>query len=102
MAKRDPEFDWVSFKIMLWMASGGRCAFCGKGLGNDGDIHHRKLRSQGGADDEANCVLIHRACHHWAHMNPDAAYSLGWLVRGAFDPADVEVVVTEPWRSASG
>lgn len=98
MAKRDPAFDWVSFKIMLWMTCGGRCVFCSEHLGNDGDIHHRKLRSQGGLDDEANCVLIHRACHSWAHLNPMSAYEIGWLVRGADDPAEVPVVAGKPWQ----
>jgi 5-methylcytosine-specific restriction endonuclease McrA len=97
VSKRDPDFDPVSAKIMLWMQCGGRCMFCGQALGNDGDMHHRKLRSQGGSNDEVNLALIHRRCHAWAHMNPEQAYILGWLVHGWSDPAEVPITTGTPW-----
>jgi 5-methylcytosine-specific restriction endonuclease McrA len=31
------------------------------------DMHHRKLRSQGGDDSEENCILVCRGCHNDIH-----------------------------------
>lgn len=51
------------------------------------DIHHRKLRSQGGEHTTVNCVFICRECHHYIHMHPAISYYNGWLVKSSHDPA---------------
>lgn len=60
--------------------------------------HHRKLRSQGGTDDEANIMLVTPEQHAWIHANPEKAYELGWLVKSWQDPAEVPVVDMDELR----
>lgn len=43
--------------------------------------HHRKLRSQGGTDDQSNLLAVCLQCHHHIHMNPALSYERGWLVK---------------------
>ena len=50
-------------------------------------LHHRKLRSQGGEHTVENLVGICHRCHYWLHNHPAIAYENGWLVKGAKDPA---------------
>ena len=52
-------------------------------------LHHRKLRSQGGEHTVENLVGICHRCHYWLHAHPAIAYANGWLVKGVKDPADV-------------
>lgn len=54
-------------------------------------IHHRKLRSQGGRHEPANLLHLCNRCHRDVHANPERSYSLGFLVRGWADPAEVPV-----------
>ena len=56
-------------------------------------IHHRQLRSQGGAHDLDNCLAICHRCHSFIHAYPARSYECGWLVRSVDSPADVVVVV---------
>jgi 5-methylcytosine-specific restriction protein A len=95
---RGEQVDWQSIRIHLWMRSGGRCEFCREPLNNAAEVHHRRLRSQGGGNDEANLALIGPDCHRWAHANPTLAYEWGWLVSGWADPATVPVRTGHPWR----
>lgn len=56
------------------------------------DVHHRKMRSQGGEHTLDNCVLLCSTCHHaGVHGRPRWAYEHGWLVSSADDPARVEI-----------
>lgn len=50
--------------------------------GRGEDIHHRKLRSQGGKHDLDTCVLLCHSCHMWAHQHTGDAYRMGLLVHG--------------------
>ena len=59
--------------------SRGHCEGCGLG-GTGLVLHHRQLRSGGGKDTMANLLVLHDACHRWAHGNPRAAMALGWIV----------------------
>lgn len=49
-------------------------------------VHHVRRRSQGGADDPSNLLMVCRADHDWIHANPEKARELGLLAR-MFDPA---------------
>ena len=52
-------------------------------------LHHRKLRSQGGEHTVENLVGICHRCHYWLHAHPAIAYTNGWLVKGVKDPAKI-------------
>lgn len=49
-------------------------------------IHHRKLRSQGGEHDLDTCVFLCHACHSWVHAHPRWAYRAELLVHGWEEP----------------
>lgn len=49
-------------------------------------LHHRKLRSQGGEHTEENLVGICAACHNWIHAHPKWAYAGDLLVHGWAEP----------------
>lgn len=68
----------------------GFCARCGQSA--ELELHHRKLRSRGGDDSEANLVGICRDCHGWIHANPAEATARGWMVSSWDDPATVELI----------
>lgn len=89
--------DWVALRFSLWVRSGGRCEFCRDPIRDSAEVHHRRLRSQGGGHDEGNLVLVHPRCHRWAHSNPAAARDLGWLVHGWEEPTSIRVVTGKPW-----
>lgn len=55
--------------------------------------HHRKLRSQGGADDPTNLLALCWRCHRSVHDHPADSYREGWLVRSHRVPAAVPL-----WR----
>lgn len=68
--------------------SGGRCEAVG--LRSEGrcqnpgqHLHHRLMRSQGGANTAANLLDVCAWCHHDIHLNPARSYELGLLVRRA-------------------
>jgi len=69
----------------------GYCWWCGAPLGAGFAVHHRKLRSQGGNNDEDNLVALHHACHnigsHAVHLNVEAAKQRGFIVPSWADPA---------------
>lgn len=71
----------------------GYCELCGLPLHGKTDLHHRKLRSQGGADSPENLVVAHHQCHMDVHANPARSYEHGHLVRSFEDPAVIPVVI---------
>ncbi|MBV9291580.1 MAG: HNH endonuclease [Frankiales bacterium] len=77
----------------LQARAAGRCELCGQALQNRCQRHHRKLRAQGGRDTVTNLVLIHPACHHTVHMNPEWAREHGWIVTSRRNPATVPVTL---------
>lgn len=83
--------DWQQVRMALFLRSGGRCEFCTRSLNNRAHVHHRKLRSQGGGDEEENLVVIHPECHEFAHRNRAFAADHGWIVSGWSDPSQVPV-----------
>ena len=72
--------------------AGGNCEIMNidaKCTGYREQLHHRKLRSQGGEHTVENlCGVCHR-CHYWLHAHPAIAYANGWLVKGVKDPAKI-------------
>lgn len=79
----------------------GYCELCGLPLSGKVDLHHRKLRSQGGQDSPENLILAHHQCHMDVHANPARSYEHGHLVRSFGDPAAIPVVVLPSLCSAS-
>ena len=74
------------------------CLSPGKCIGPAQHIHHRKLRSQGGAHSVVNCIMVCHVCHHQViHGNPRQAYENGWLVHGWDDPEDEPVLRRGRW-----
>src|SRR5699024_3524176 len=69
--------------------AGGICEIINIEAGCTGyreQLHHRKLRSQGGEHTVENLVGICHRCQYWRHAHPAIAYANGWLVKGAKDP----------------
>lgn len=60
--------------------------------GRGEQIHHRKLRSQGGAHDVVNLLDVCHVCHAHIHANPRESYERGTLVRSMRNPGEVPVV----------
>lgn len=48
-------------------------------------VHHRKLRSQGGTNAEINLIHVCFPCHEWIHAHPKTSYERGWLIRSSDD-----------------
>lgn len=70
--RKDRLAAWAKVTLARMVRVGNRCERCGaSGVRLDG--HHKKLRSQGGEDVEANCIVLCARCHDWAHRNPQAA-----------------------------
>lgn len=89
--------NWTDVRIALWERSRGRCEGCGRHLGNDGAVHHRRLRSRGGDHSLGNLMLLHTPCHTWAHANVATATGLGWIVSTwGPEPGDVPVILHRP------
>jgi HNH endonuclease len=86
-------------RALVWERCRGRCEHCGKPLSAlDYECHHRKLRAQGGDWSVTNLLALHYSCHNAAfagavHNTPVRSYDLGYLVRGAFDPAEMPVLL---------
>ncbi len=71
--------------------SAGYCELGGMLLRGKVDLHHRRLRSQGGRDEAVNLLLAHHACHMSAHQHPARSYELGHLVASWNEPGEVAV-----------
>ena len=82
----------VSVRATVRARSRGLCEagvplVCG---GSGEHFHHRKRRSQGGADDAVNLLHVCHACHGWIHEHPDASYAARLLVRSWDTPTSLE------------
>lgn len=76
-----------TIRILVTERSGGVCERCQERRANA--IHHRRLRSQGGADSLLNLCHLCRKCHDWAHANPAEAAAGMWIVTPKFHGAEV-------------
>lgn len=46
-------------------------------------LHHRLMRSQGGAHTVENLLHVCPPCHRYIHDHPEESYEKGWLIRRA-------------------
>jgi 5-methylcytosine-specific restriction endonuclease McrA len=44
------------------------------------EVHHRKIRKQGGSNSLDNLAHLCKPCHDFVHANPELSYELGLLV----------------------
>lgn len=84
-----------------------RCVICGKPntgpRGGSWSIHHRKLRSQGGAHTPDNLIVLcggsaGAGCHQAVHASPAHAVAHGWIVPSWANPAR-ELVLAHAGRA---
>ena len=66
-----------------------RCVRCG--TADSLHVHHRRLRSQGGADTWANQITLCTRCHNWAHHNVRLAHDDGLILWAGESPEDTRV-----------
>ncbi len=59
------------------------CERCGSTQGLQ--VHHRKLRKQGGTNDRANLIMLCMACHNYTHANPAWSRETGLLISAYAD-----------------
>ena len=82
----------MNLRDIVLTRCGGYCEHCGKPLPNNFALHHRKLRSQGGANTPDNLIAVHHECHNLAtksiHMNPRASLLTGHMVSGYANPEE--------------
>ena len=57
--------------------------------GHAEQLHHRRLRSQGGGHTVENLIAVCSSCHTWFHREVAAATSQGWIVRSVHEPGEV-------------
>lgn len=91
-----------------WQAAKGRCGACGRALGINGVVHHRKLKGMGGQkgaraegtfyDRPPITEVIHDACHKWIHDHPQRARETGHIVSSWLDVSEVPVTVIDELR----
>ena len=69
----------------------GYCEVCGLVMYQP-NLHHRKLRSQGGKDEVANLIAVHSYCHAISsksiHQNPKNSMVKGYIVPGYATPSE--------------
>lgn len=69
----------------------GYCEACGMPM-NQPNLHHRKLRSQGGKDEVSNLIAVHHFCHNITsdsiHQNPKRSMVKGHIVPSYATPRD--------------
>ena len=70
---------WAELTLRVLARDGDRCGWCGKGIRENPDRHHRKRRRDGG-DVIENIVILHHACHMEAHNHPFEAKRRGFIV----------------------
>ena len=81
-------------RSLSYRRAGGRCeARCDPGCrGRPSQLHHRRMRSQGGDNRSVNLLAVCDICHGTIHANPALSYERGLLVHSWDDPAAVDVV----------
>lgn len=75
--------EFEAMKPIVRARSRGRCeamvsARCG---GRGTNVHHRRLRAQGGTNDLDNLLDVCIWCHSHIHANPTQSYELGLMLR---------------------
>jgi HNH endonuclease len=69
----------------------GYCEVCGQSVLHP-NLHHRKLKSQGGKDEVSNLIAVHNYCHAISsksiHMNPKNSMLKGYIVPSYATPSE--------------
>ena len=88
---------WV--RQLLRQRSNDLCERCGQKYGTN--AHHRKNRSQGGADTLSNLLWLcgsgTTGCHGYITEHPRDSYNHGWSVLSHHNPADIPVEYRGTW-----
>jgi len=72
--------DRAALRELVHARESGLCVRCSTFVSiDDGELHHRQLRSRGGRDDAWNCIWLCRGCHGGVHRNPAWSTRLGLL-----------------------
>ena len=83
-AIKDFNREFEAVRPHVYTRSRGRCETrCSPRCRGKGDqVHHRKLRAQGGTNDLVNLLHVCTPCHDAIHSAGEAAYQAGLLVHG--------------------
>lgn len=86
-------------RALIMERDGHRCVVCGRFLGEVANIHHRRLRSQGGTGAAENGITVcgsgTMGCHGKIHQHIATSRSAGLIVPSWDDPALIPV---NTWR----
>lgn len=84
--RRRPPMD-PALWALVYARDGGRSQLSGEPVAeHEAQVHHRKLRSQGGTDDPANLILLSPADHRAVHAHPAQSVESGFIVPRDEDP----------------
>lgn len=75
---RRGQVEWARITDIVIAKQFGRCVVFPERSATCG--HHRRARSQGGANIEANCAGVSDEGHAWIHTHPEEAHKLGLIV----------------------
>jgi len=94
------ESEFKRMRPVIRRRSHGQCEVrCSQACqGKATHVHHRKMRSQGGDNSEANLLHVCARCHLTIHDGPAIAYEHGWLVHSWDEPSSVPVTPTQEDR----
>jgi hypothetical protein len=92
--KRAKRRSWEQFRQDVYARGEGICDLCATWIPwDDYECHHRRLRSQGGLDEMANLVALHKfPCHDELHHQRQMARETGFIVHRPDDPAHTPVL----------
>jgi 5-methylcytosine-specific restriction endonuclease McrA len=91
--KRSTRRTWAQLRVAVLDRSDGTCDLCATAIRpEDFECHHRRLRSQGGLDEMANCVALHDLCHSRLHGDRVMARETGFIVHKPDDPTVTPVL----------
>jgi hypothetical protein len=88
--KRAERPSWEQFRKAVYERAAGICDMCATWIqwGDGYECHHRRLRSQGGRNEMANLLALHKfPCHARAHDNRAWARERGFIVHRPDVPA---------------
>ena len=89
----------TTVRALILARDDGRCVWCGRPWGDRLNVHHRRLRSQGGSGEAANGISVcgsgTTGCHGAIHAHPARAAERGHIVRSGDAPTEVPVL---SWR----
>jgi len=93
---------YTFLRVAVHQREGGLCVACGvhESL-EEGNCHHRQLRSRGGRDDAWNCIWLCSGCHGDIHANPAKSTETGYLCPSWEDPAKWPLKCANGWFQPS-